>query len=340
MRILILGGTGFIGSQVTRRLIEQGHRVTLFHRGQTLPVLPPGVSHILGDRKYLSGFIKEFNHFAPDVVLDTFLYAEQEAVELLETFRNLAHRVVAISSMDVYGAYGRFCRLEDGPADQQLLVEDAPLRRTRFPYRAQSKDPGDLTYRYDKIPVESAIMCDAQLAGTVLRLGKVYGPDDSQHHLHNYLKRMLDGRPVIFLEESQARWRWTRVYVENAAEAIVLAITDDRAVNRIYNVGDPEAFTEREWVESIARVVGWTGSINVVSRERLPAHLAQPYDWSHHLAADTSRIRQELNYQEPVTLEEALRRTVRWERAYPPPQIDLARFDYTAEDIAIADIAP
>ncbi len=339
MRVLILGGTGFIGSHVTRRLIKKGHSVTLFHRGQTPSPLPSTVSHILGDRKYLPNFVEHFTRFAPDVVLAMFLYSEQEAAELLQTFRNLADRVVAISSMDVYRAYGRFCRLEDGRIDRRPFAEDAPLRRTRFPYRAQSKGPSDLTYRYDKIPVESTIMGDKQLASTVLRLAKVYGPEDSQHHLYGYLKRMLDGRPAIFLEENQAQWRWTRAYVENAAEAIALAITDNRAANRIYNVGDAEGLTELEWVERIAQTVGWTGTTKVVSSELLPTHLVQPYDWSHHLAADTSRIRQELSYQEPVSLEEALRRTIRWEQAHPPQQIDLASFNYAAEDIAIAQIA-
>ena len=51
---------------------------------------------------------------------------------------------------------------------------------------------------------------------------------------------------------------------------------------------------------------------------------------------DSTRIRTELGYSESVPLDEALRRTVEWEQANPPHQIDPARFDYAAEDEAVA----
>ncbi len=52
--------------------------------------------------------------------------------------------------------------------------------------------------------------------------------------------------------------------------------------------------------------------------------------------ADTSRLRSELGYTEPVSLDEALRRTVEWERENPPANVDPSRFDYAAEDAALA----
>jgi hypothetical protein len=60
---------------------------------------------------------------------------------------------------------------------------------------------------------------------------------------------------------------------------------------------------------------------------RMAENLAQ------HLVADTTRIRSELGYREPVTREEAIRRSVAWQRANPP-SVDAARFDYDAEDDA------
>jgi hypothetical protein len=60
--------------------------------------------------------------------------------------------VVAISSMDVHRAYGRFCRLEEGEVALQPFDEDAPLRSRLFAYRAFSAHQEDLNYRYDKFP--------------------------------------------------------------------------------------------------------------------------------------------------------------------------------------------
>ena len=53
----------------------------------------------------------------------------------------------------------------------------------------------------------------------------IYGPHDYQHRVHQYLRRMDDGRPAIVVSDQMARWRWTRDYVENTAAAIALAIT-------------------------------------------------------------------------------------------------------------------
>ena len=69
MRIVIIGGTGFIGPWVVRHLVGDGHVVAVFHRGHTAAGLPLAVAQIKGDRQNLSAFAAEFTRFAPDVVL-------------------------------------------------------------------------------------------------------------------------------------------------------------------------------------------------------------------------------------------------------------------------------
>ncbi|MCG8364101.1 MAG: NAD-dependent epimerase/dehydratase family protein [Pseudanabaenales cyanobacterium] len=56
MKILIIGGTKFIGPHVVQKLVSLGHQVTLFHRGQTQAALSSSVAHILGDRAHLRDF--------------------------------------------------------------------------------------------------------------------------------------------------------------------------------------------------------------------------------------------------------------------------------------------
>jgi nucleoside-diphosphate-sugar epimerase len=191
---------------------------------------------------------------------------------------------------------------------------------------------------YDKIPVERAIMGAPGLPGTVLRLPMVYGPGDSQHRLFNYLKRMDGQRPAILLESGLATWRWTKGYVENVAAAIALAVVDERAAGRVYNVGESQALSEREWIREIGRAAGWRGRVVAVSPEHLPPHLATDANTQQHLVVDTTRIRQELGYDEPLPRDEALARTVAWERAHPPDTVDPGQFDYAAEDAALAEL--
>jgi nucleoside-diphosphate-sugar epimerase len=340
MRILVIGGTGFIGARVLCRLVDQRHEVMVFHRGQTETSLPPTLRHVYGDRSALPSFGAAFRQFSPQVTLDVIPYSEQDALTLIQTLRGITERVVALSSQDVYRAYGIFTRLEDGILEPTPYGEKAPLRTHLYPYRALALGPAELSYHYEKILVERAVMNESELRGTILRLPQVYGPGDRQHRLFGYLKRMDDGRRSILLGEAQCKWRWTRGYVENIASAIALAVTDERAAGRIYNVGEPEALTEAEWVGTVGNATRWDGEVVAMPEEMLPAHLAAPYDWRQHLAAETSRIRTELGYQEMIPREEALRRTVEWERANPPGEFDAKRFDYADEDLALSRFAP
>jgi nucleoside-diphosphate-sugar epimerase len=146
---------------------------------------------------------------------------------------------------------------------------------------------------------------------------------------------MDDGRRAILLDEGHAAWRAPRGYVENVAWAVALAATDDRARGRIYNVAEIESRSEAEWVRAIAGATGWPGRVVVVPGGRMP----MPYDTRHHWVVDSSRIRRELGYNEPVPADEALNRTIEWERANPPAELDLEQFDYAAEDAILSEVA-
>lgn len=181
-------------------------------------------------------------------------------------------------------------------------------------------------------------MSDPALPGSILRLPMVYGPRDRQHRLFEYLKRMDDGRPAILLDEGLANWHWTRGYMENIAAAIALVVTNERSTGCIYNVGEAEALTMAEWIRTIGQTAGWNGEVVVVPQRYLPAHLRPEINTDQHLAADTTRIRKELGYNETVPQDEALARTIAWERAHPPDTINPEMFDYAVEDAILSKL--
>jgi nucleoside-diphosphate-sugar epimerase len=76
----------------------------------------------------------------------------------------------------------------------------------------------------------------------------------------------------------------------------------------------------------------------VLDAIRLPPHLIEGIDTQQELLVDSTRIRQELGYNETIPLDEALRRTVAWERANPPQRLDPQQFDYAAEDAVLASL--
>lgn len=331
-----------MGPYVTKNLHAAGHDVTLFHRGQTKTELPEGIREILGDRDHLPEYTDELQKLAPEVVLDMMVMQERQAHELMEVFAGVARRVVMLSSQDVYQAFGRVNKHEGGEVDPSPITEDSPLRANLYPYRGETPraedDPQRWMDDYDKIPAERVVMSHPELPGTVLRLPAVYGPFDHQHRMFPYLKRMLDGRPAILLEEDLAGWRWAHGYVENIADAIALAATDERASGRIYNVAEPFALTMVERIEQIARAVSWHGRIVTLPGERIPEGLRWGINSAQHVVVDSSRIRQELDYSERIDQEEAFKRTIAWERDNPPAKIDASAFDYETEDKVLAEI--
>ncbi|MGA2215831.1 MAG: NAD-dependent epimerase/dehydratase family protein, partial [Bryobacteraceae bacterium] len=344
MRLLIIGGTGFIGASVLKMLAAEGHDLAVFHRGVSRPRLsmglPAGVREILGDQRELTKSAPELRDFSPDVVVHFILSSERQAQTTMEVFRGIARRIVALSSGDVYRAAGILHGTEPGPLQPVPLTEESDLRTKGQTYSKEAmqsirKSLPWVDDEYDKIPVERAIMSHPELVGTILRLPMVYGPGDRFRRLYPYLKRMDDDRPAILIQEDAAQWRGPRGYVENVAAGIALAATASKAAGRIYNLAEPQSFSELEWVQRIACAAKWPGSVLPVPADLIPAHLKLPYNSAQHWTMSSARIRDELGYAEPVPLETALARTIEWERANPPPQFDPSQFDYVAEDAAI-----
>ena len=339
MRILLIGGNGFIGRFVVATLKQQGHALAVFHRGTT--AAPAGVDEILGDRNQLNASTQELKRFAPDVVIDLVISSGPQAEELMNVFRGATRRVVMLSSMDVYRAAGVLHGTESGPLQEVPLTEESELRRILHPYPPESmqllhKIFPWVTDDYDKIPAERIVMNDRELPGTVLRLPMLYGPGDRLHRFYPVVKRVADRRRHIIFPETLAAWRSPRGYVENVAAAIALAATDDRATRRVYNVCEEPPFSELEWARKIASEMGWEGEFVVLPVERTPRHLLKPGNVAQHWTASSARIRHELEYKEPVAIEQAIRQTIRWERENPPAVAFLAQFDYAAEDTATA----
>src|SRR5260370_6617760 len=81
MRILLMGGNGFIGRLVAAELIQQRHAVAVFHRGTT--AAPAGVEELRGNRNQLTASAQQLKRFAPDVVIDLVFSSGPQAEELM-----------------------------------------------------------------------------------------------------------------------------------------------------------------------------------------------------------------------------------------------------------------
>jgi len=287
MRVLIIGGTGFIGPWVVRQFCSAGHELTVYHRGQSETGLPAQVRHLRSPDAGVpvTRFPNELATWKPDAVVHMMAMGGTDSRALVEFWGGRAHIVVP-SSGDVYRAYGRFSGTEPGPPEPLPLTENSPLREILYPYRAKAKSNSDLTYWYEKVLVERNILA---AGGTVLRLPKVYGP--GPHPSSNA------DLATFYGFAHQPNWRWTHGYVENVAAAIVLATLDKNSAGRVYNVGEEETPTMEERLRDLPPP---------------NRHYDRPagFFFGQSLVYDTSRIRAELGYRAPVSYHEGIKRTL------------------------------
>jgi nucleoside-diphosphate-sugar epimerase len=287
MRVLVIGGTGFIGPHVARELCQRNHEVTLYHRGDHETVLAPGARHFKSEKAAMPvvDFPQELLGAGFEIVIHMIAMGERDARAVVRAFTGRAQRLVVLSSGDVYRAYGRFTRIEPGPIEEGLLTEESPLRSALFPYRAQANSASDLNYFYEKILVEREAQGQADLPATILRLPKVFGPGSNAD------------LATVYRNRNCPSWRWTHGYVENVAAAIALAALHPAASGQIYNVGEAYTPTIAERLKSLPA-------------SSVPGIDDNEHDFRQNIAYDTTRIRAELGYAELVSDNEAIRRTL------------------------------
>jgi nucleoside-diphosphate-sugar epimerase len=266
MKVLVLGATGFIGPAVMRALAALGHDPLGVARrapqSRALPVLAL-------DRNDAAAVARAVVAESVGVVVDLLAMTTASTEPLLQALSGRVGRYVLASSGDVYRRYGALTRREPDPDPSRRLAEDAALRTTRHPYRAEPRrPPGDLAAwmdDYDKIPIEEAARAQAGLPAVVGRLPMVWGPDDRQRRFGWAIEPMLRNAPRLDMDEAWAAWRTTYGYVDDVGQALALLATHPDAEGT-YNVGATEAPDHAHWAERFAAVIDWGGGFETVPR--------------------------------------------------------------------------
>ena len=127
MRVLVIGGTSFIGPYLVDNLMSAGHEVSVFHRGQT-DNLRARPREILGDRSKIDESADMLLAVSPDVIVDMIPHSRKDAEGVLRVFSGSEARIVGISSANLYRGFALFTRDAEGPVIPGPLTEESPLR--------------------------------------------------------------------------------------------------------------------------------------------------------------------------------------------------------------------
>ena len=320
MRVVVLGGTRFIGRAIVEDLAAAGHELLLVHRGVLEPDGMPEAQHLHVERADLPDHRDELASFRPDAAIDCRALTRADAETALAALPPDL-RLVVISSIDVYRAFGALN--EDRETDAVPLDEGSPVRPTRYPYRGQAGGIDD----YDKLDVEDVYL---PRDATSLRVPMVYGEHDYQRREELILRRVRAGRKQIPV--GAGMWFACRGYVRDVARGARLALESPVAAGEVLNLCEDRTFSMGMWVRMILDAAGWDAELVRVQDDLLPEDLKPTGTMTQHIAASARKARALLGWttSDPAA---TLRTTVAWHLANPPPDSDL---DFGADDRALA----
>lgn len=319
MRVVVLGGTSFIGRRITEDLHARGDEVTVVHRGVTEPSGWVDCRHLHTARADFATVAADLRALRPDAIVDTRAMTRADAEAVLPHLPDA--RLVLLSSMDVYRAFELLDNAEG--AEPVPVSEASPLRHGRYPHRGEIEGAED----YEKLDVEPAY---AERGGTVLRLAMIYGEHDPQRREEFILRRVRAGRRQIPV--GPGTWLWTRCYVGDVASAVLAALGAPAAPGQVINVGEPVTTSMAGWTRQILAAAGHDAELVPVPEEALPEDMWPTVSHPQHLLFDSHRAMDLLGWR-PGDPQQGIARSVRWHLAHPPPDADP---DFTPDDAALA----
>ena len=304
MRLLVLGGTAFLGRALVAAALERGHEVTLFNRGRTNPELFPEAERLRGDR---NEDLSALEGREWDAVVDVATFLPRAVRLATEALRDRVDRYVFVSSISAYADFST-------PAS-----EDSPLAQLENPESESIEDYGPLKAECERL-VQEAFGERA----LVVRPGLIVGPHDPTDRFTYWPRRVAEGgrmlapappdQPVQFID------------VRDLGEWIVAAIEAGRS--GVYNVtGEPTTF--EALLDECMRVSGdaeivWVPPESLVEAEvgewmELPLWIVTP-EFAAMQRTDVSKaLRDGLRFR---PLEETIRDTLAWDAELTTPRAE------------------
>lgn len=311
MRLLVLGGTAFLGRHAVEAALRRGDEVTIFTRGQTNPELFPEAEHLVGDR---DGGLDVLSGRTWDGVMDTSGYVPRVLHQSAELLRGAVGRYVFVSSISVYADFSR-------PVDEEsaVAVLDDPF----------SEDV-EADYGALKAACERVVADVFGARGAIVRAGLLVGPYDPTDRFTYWPRRLAEGGDVLAPGDPAAP-----VQLVDARDlGSWLVELAEHGPGGAFNATGPAApLTLGELLERAIAAVGTDARLVWTEEQRILAAEVQPWmelplwvpgeNWAGFMRAGIDRaLAAGLRFR-PV--EETVRDTLAWSRAAGEQRPTLSR---------------
>ena len=308
MRVVVIGGTGHVGTYLVPRLVTAGHEVICISRGQREPYQPHAVwkkvQQVVMDRSAEEGagaFGPQVRELEPDVVIDMICFTLESARHLVESLRGRLQHFVSCGTIWVHG-----------PSVEVPTTEEQPRR----PF-------GE--YGIQKAAIEAYLLDQARRHGfpaTVLHPGHIVGPgwallNPAGHFNPQVFERLARGEQLALPNLGMETVH--HVHAADVAQAFVQALANwSSAVGESFHAVSPAALTLRGYAESVAAWFGQPARLRFMPWEEWRATVSEEEaaaTWDHIAHSPNCSIakaRRLLDYCPRYSSLQAVREAVEW----------------------------
>ncbi|HCY43291.1 MAG TPA: NAD-dependent dehydratase [Prolixibacteraceae bacterium] len=300
MKVLFIGGTGFISTAVSRMAIERGMELYLLNRGNRLSEIP-GAHQLTGDIHHPESMHNALKDHQFDVVVDWIAFTPEDVERDLQVFRGRTNQFVFISSASAY----------QKPVVNYVITESTPLKNPYWEYSRNKIASEELllkAYRDEDFPV--TIVRPSYTYNTYLPVA-IGG-----FGCYTLADRMLKGKPIIVHGDGTSLW--VNTHAEDFAKGFLGLLGNEKAIGQAFHITSDEVLTWNQIYQTIADVLGVEAKMihiptDFIIKEvpRLTGDLLGDKTWS--AVFDNSKIKAFVpEFQATIPFREGMRRALGW----------------------------
>ena len=300
MRVLFIGGTGFISTAVSRQAIERGLDLYLLNRGQRSTNIP-GSHSLIADIHNVNDVRAALKDLQFDVVVDWIAYKPQDIERDLALFGGRAKQYVFISSASAY----------QKPPVNHVITESTPLYNPYWDYargKIACEDRLTRAYRETGFPM------------TIVRPSLTYDPNFpiaiGGWGCYTLADRLLKGKPMIVHGDGTALWVVT--HADDFAQGFLGLLGNERTLGHAFHITSDQVLTWNQIYQTIAEELGVDANVVHIPSDfiaqvapELSGSLFGDKMWS--VVFDNTKLKTFVpSFQATIPFREGIRRTLAW----------------------------